>query len=245
MPLTPRHPLDLAPLQERIGYRFRDESLLITALTHSSFAYEQPQELRDNERLEFLGDAVLGMIVADMLFQAHDEPEGVLSAAKHYLVSAPRLRQVAEEIGLGPYLLLGHGEELTQGRRKESVLENALEALIGAVYLDGGIDAARRLTADLFGEAVREHQHEDVRRQDFKSYLQEMLQARGLPTPDYTVVSTSGPDHAKQFHVTLSIGGSNISEGEGPSKKSAEQAAAADLLTQIEKGAFDLSRLTD
>lgn len=236
---------DLAELQERIGYTFTNSQLLQTALTHPSYANEQEGETEHNERLEFLGDSVLGMVISEILYEKSGEPEGVLTNLKNLLVSAPTLHKLADGLKLGKHLLLGKGEEKSKGRRKESVLENAIEALVGAVFLDGGYDAAREVVELLYGDSIDEYEHETVRRQDYKTFLQEKVQAVGLAPPEYEILEASGPDHDKHFTVCVKISGTPIAEGEGRSKKAAEQDAARVLLQRLEKDDLDLSSLSE
>jgi ribonuclease III len=221
----------LAALERRIGYRFRDTGMLEHALTHKSKAHEDATGgVVDNESLEFLGDAVLGFVVADLLYREFPQfQEGQKSKAKAALVSTAALAALAERIGLGDYLLLGRGEEKTGGRRKQALLADGCEAVIAALYLDGGIEAAR---AFLLGELADEIEH--VRSPDFlrdyKSALQERLQSSGRPLPIYVVTAEVGPEHDKRFHVTVRVGQEVLAESEGRTKKDAEQAAAKEAL---------------
>jgi len=233
---TPRNeaarPEALARLQERLGYRFQEPELLVRALTHRSYANEQGSTA-DNEVLEFLGDAVLGLIVSDLLCSEHPElSEGEMSKLKSYLVSAETLGRLAGEYGLGPFILLGRGEEKTDGRHKSSILANAFEALIAALYSDGGLLPARNFVLELLGPLLEEVEETPgpgpVR--DFKSALQEHVQAAGLALPEYLVVEEEGPDHAKIFHVEVSVGERCLAQGHGRTKKRAEQRAASELL---------------
>ena len=226
------HPEELARLQDRLGHRFEDSGLLVQALTHRSYANEQGST-SDNEVLEFLGDAVLGLIVSDLLCSEHPElSEGEMSKLKSYLVSADTLGRLAEEFGLGPFILLGRGEEKTDGRRKSSILANAFEAVIAALYSDGGLLRARDFVLELLGPLLEEVEETPgtgpVR--DFKSTLQEQVQAAGLALPEYLVVEEEGPDHAKIFHVEVRVGDRCLARGHGRTKKRAEQRAARELL---------------
>lgn len=216
---------DLARLQDALGHRFADEQLLRTALSHRSWCAEQPGET-SNERLEFLGDAVLGLVVADLSYRRHgDLAEGKLTDVRKSLVNAAVLAEIAVELGVGPCLLLGKGESAAGGRQKPSILSDALEALLGAVYLDAGAAAAfgviEGLLAARMAEAV-----EHLGRLDHKTQLQEMVVRIADTAPVY-VVSETGPDHDKRFAATVIVAGETIGEGEGRSKKAAEQAAAA------------------
>ena len=223
----------LAALERRIGYTFRDTGLLEHALTHKSRAHEDATGgVADNESLEFLGDAVLGFVIADLLYREFPQfQEGQKSKAKASMVSTAALAGLAERIGLGEYLLLGRGEEKTGGRRKQALLADGCEALIAALYLDGGVEAARQfLRAELADEIA------SVRSPDFlcdyKSALQERLQSTGRPLPVYMVTAEVGPEHDKRFHVTVRVGPDVLAESEGRTKKEAEQAAAKEALTK-------------
>jgi ribonuclease III len=228
------------PLEDRIRYRFRDRGLLEHALTHRSRAHEDiTGGVADNESLEFLGDAVLGFIIAEALFRDYpDLDEGQKSKIKASLVSATTLALVGENLDLGPFLLLGRGEEKTGGRKKTALLADACEAIIAAVYLDGGMDAARELVL----REVWSLRSELAQAQagtltaltgDFKSALQELLQARERGLPEYRIVGESGPDHRKVFDVEVWVGGEVVARAEGRSKKEAEQRAAQLALEQI------------
>lgn len=236
---------DLAPFEQRLGYRFQDRRRLEQALTHRSFAHETGAgELSDNESLEFLGDAVLGFVIADIVF--HDFPltdEGLKSKIKASLVSAVALAQVAERLGLGEQLRLGRGEEKTGGRFKQAVLSDACEALIAALYLDGGIEAARGFILREFAPQLDTARRDDVVssvRGDFKSALQEHLQASRHALPDYRVTGEQGPDHDKTFHVEVRVGDVLLAAASGRSKKDAEQDAARRALEALTSGSVDL-----
>ena len=219
------------PLERVIGYRFRDPSLLKLALSHKSFASESGTGA-DNERLEFLGDSVLAAVVAHQLFAEYPaEPEGTLSKKKSLLVSRPSLAAWAEEIGLGAHLYLGVGEETTGGRTRQSLLANALEALLGAMYLDGGYDAAAA-----FIRAWCASKHRALLETDHKSRLQELLQKKHKTPPTYELTSAAGPDHDKTFSVLVRIGPRELGRGTGKNKKEAEQAAARDALGRLKPG---------
>jgi len=227
--------LESAALEELIGYSFQSHRLLERALTHKSSVYEKNVENvpADNEQLEFLGDSILGFLVSDMLLSRHPSfPEGRLSKMKAHLVSASHLHEVALGIRLGDYLLLGRGEELSGGREKKALLANAVEALIAAIYLDGGMEPARGFVA---GHVVGDAALPDDRLQDtdYKSALQEMAQALKLPQPRYSIVEERGPEHAKTFLVEVRVGREWFSRGEGLSKKSAGQRAAQQVLQQL------------
>ncbi|MBW1730477.1 MAG: ribonuclease III [Deltaproteobacteria bacterium] len=214
-------------LCQRLGYQFRDISLLLNALCHASFSNEQPQlELENNERLEFLGDAVLELAVSHILMDRFAQAEeGTLSRYRAALVDETGLYQVAMAIGLGKYIFLGKGEELSGGREKPSILADAMEALIGAVYIDGGFDQAKRVIIKLFSSRIEDLGNKDMIH-DFKSLLQELTQQRYKTIPAYRLVEEWGPPHDKVFRVSLAIRGEVVAHGEGKSKKEAEQRAA-------------------
>ena len=215
-------------LQRDIQYRFRDRGLLEHAMTHTSRAHEDASGgVRDNESLEFLGDAVLGFIVADMLFREFPEfDEGQKSKIKASLVSTATLARQAERLALGDHLLLGRGEERSGGRRKQALLADGYEALIAAIYLDGGVEQVRAFIIREFGPIVAEVRQHGLTAQDHKSALQEELQSREEPLPEYRLAGTTGPDHQKLFRVEVLLKGEVIAEGVGGSKKEAEQDAA-------------------
>ena len=202
-----------------------DPDLLERALTHRSYAYEHGG-LPTNERLEFLGDAVLGLVVTDALYALSPElPEGQLARLRASVVNARALAGVARGLGLGRWVRLGHGEEVTGGRDKTSILADTLEAVLGAVYLDRGFPAAADVVHRLFDPLMRTAAAQDGATLDWKTALQELTAARGLGVPDYRIAQ-SGPDHAKSFSAQVCIGGLVRGEGAGPSKKEAEQQAA-------------------
>jgi len=229
---------EFATLESKLGYRFADVGLLEHALTHRSRAHEDASGgVFDNESLEFLGDAVLGLVIADRLFRDFPEhDEGRKSKLKAWLVSAPTLGELAERLGLGEFLLLGRGEERSGGRRKLALLADGYEALIAAVYLDGGFDAARgfleREFADLIERARARGIDADVSA-DYKSALQEWLQARGRGLPSYRVADQTGPDHRKRFDVEVWVEGAPVARAEGRSKKQAAQRAAQRALETL------------
>ena len=222
-------------LQKAIGYRFRDRGLLEHAMTHTSRANEDVTGgVVDNESLEFLGDAVLGFVIADTLFREFPEwDEGEKSKTKASMVSTFALAKQAERLHLGDHLLLGRGEEKTGGRRKQALLADTYEALIAAVYLDGGIDAARAFIKREFQEFIANARRHGVAGQDYKSGLQELVQARSQPLPEYRLVGTFGPDHDKRFEVEVLVAGEPLARASGPSKKEAEQEAAKKALENL------------
>ena len=221
--------------EEKLRHHFRDRALLKTALTHSSFANEsRAAGCESNERLEFLGDSVLGFVVADALYRRESElPEGRMTRVRAQLVCEDSLRRVAAELGLGDYIRLGRGEEHTGGRKRTSILADAVEALIAAMYLDGGLEVARAFierhilsaldTGDwlVFG--------------DGKTELQELVQRKSGQTLSYELVSESGPDHDKTFCMRVLLNGVELAAGEGRTKKEAEQAAARSALKELLK----------
>ncbi len=225
-------------LESAIGHRFREMSWLERALTHSSRREQAASPVDDNERLEFLGDAVLGMVVSEYLVkQFPDWSEGQLSKSKGRLVSARSLQAAGQRIDLGRYLRLGRGEEKTGGREKRTLLANAYEALVAAIYCDGGYEAAARFVRRTLLDEMVGAEAEALTAPDHKSALQEWLQSRGWRSPRYRVIRESGPDHAKIFVVQVSSADRMLATAEGPSKKEAEQAAAQRALARLKAGA--------
>jgi len=224
----------LIRLQERIGYSFNDVDLLRRALTHSSCANESGNDGLDNERLEFLGDAVLELFVSGRLFQSYPAlNEGQLSRARANIVRGTALAEEAVEIGLGPLLRLGKGEEVSGGREKPTLLADSFEALCGAIFLDAGYEAASAVMERLL--ASRFFPGRQLVFQDPRSRLQELLQERGMPLPEYSVVEASGPEHAKTFVVQVVSGGESLGQGTGGTKKEAAGRAAEDALHGFEQ----------
>ena len=207
----------------RLDYVFKDERLLRTALTHSSYAHENAR--RDfNERLEFLGDAVLELLISDYLYNKYpDESEGDMTRLRAGLVCEPSLSSLARKIGLDGEIYFGRGEELSGGRNRDSILADALEAVIGAIYLDGGLEAARAFVLGVFDDALK---NEFGFVADYKTYLQEAIQRDSREPAVYAIISESGPDHEKVFTASVSFGGEVMGVGDGRSKKDAEQRAA-------------------
>jgi ribonuclease-3 len=226
----------LGALQDLIGYRFSERRLLEQALTHASRANEDASgSVLDNEPLEFLGDSVLGFLVSDRLHQRNPEgDEGAKTRTRAHLVSTRSLAERSAAIGLPALLDLGRGEEKTGGRDKQSLWADAYEALIAAIYLDGGLDSAREFVTSQF---ERDLDTAGVDRRDHKSALQEFLQARGQPPPDYVVVAEEGPSHRRRYRVACRISELPDAEGLGYSKKEAQQAAARDALKRLRRGA--------
>src|SRR5437762_13871769 len=214
-------------LQFELGYAFKNMQLLSKALTHSSHANEKGLVDGDNEQLEFLGDSILGFLVSDFLFRTHPRlTEGQLSRLKGFFVSSANLVKYSERIHLGDYLQLGKGEEKTGGRTKQALLVDALEAIIGAIYLDGGLESARKLISKCMNPQIGEVSLGGERTVDFKSALQELLQSRSIAGLRYVAVGESGPAHEKLFTVDVEAEGKTLARGIGLTRKAAEQAAA-------------------
>lgn len=214
-----------------ISYTFKDVKLLIQALTHSSYANENNlKKIDNNERLEFLGDAVLEIVTSDYLYRHYSNLlEGELTKFRASIVCEPTLAEFAREMELGDFLLLGKGEDSSGGRKRDSVLSDAVEALIGAVYIDGGIESARQFIESMLLDDVEERK----RFVDSKTHLQEYIQQISDVAIEYKVIGEAGPDHNKSFTVHVRHDGKVIGEGEGRSKKSAEQRAAFDALKKM------------
>jgi len=221
-------------LQFELAYTFKTTELLAQALTHSSHANEKGTVQGDNEQLEFLGDSVLGFLVSDFLFRAHPSlTEGQLSKLKGFFVSSANLVKYAERVHLGDYLQLGKGEEKTGGRTKQGLLVDGFEAILGAIYLDGGIEEARRVMLRFFEPQIEDVEESGRQLTDFKTELQEQLQAQHLGRADYVLASETGPDHQKLFTVEVIIDGEPAARGVGLTKKAAEQAAARQALGRV------------
>ncbi len=215
----------LEALQENLGYRFKDISLLETALTHSSYANERNEKTAYNERLEFLGGSVLGFVSARYFYQNFDMPEGELTKHRAAKVCEKALCAYAKELGIGDALLLGKGEDRTGGRERPSILADAFEAVLAAIYLDGGLDEASKLVMRFI---PRRDEFESVK--DYKTTLQEIIQRNREERLEYVVTDSSGPDHAKTFTVEVHLNSNVIGRGTGRSKKLAEQYAAREAL---------------
>lgn len=214
-------------LEQAIKYTFKDKSLLETAITHTSYANEAKRNIKHNERLEFLGDSVLSIVVADYLFTHKNLPEGELTRMRANLVNESALFGFAQKIDLGSYLRLGHGEERGGGRQRPSVVSDAFEAVIAAIYLDGGIEAARAFILPFVKSAMDMAAGGD----DFKTRLQEIVQQNPEERLRYVVTDEAGPDHNKKFTVEVHLNSNCIGTGTGHSKKIAEQAAAKEALS--------------
>jgi ribonuclease III len=238
--LAPKRVKQLRKLELRLGYSFQKPILLEAALTHRSFAYEQQvadgdKKLpRDYESLEFLGDSVLGLVIAEYLFINFPTlPEGELSKMKSYLVSTNHLAKLSLDLGLGDFLLLSYGEEKTGGRNKRAILADLFESLTAAIYVDGGLDAARRFLLDRFSAPLAQLARQDLDFRDYKSRLQETVHRLGFAEPGYTVVEEAGPPHRREFRVEVRIDGRCLAAGDGRSKKEAQQKAARLALEQL------------
>lgn len=227
-------PKPISELDGKLGYKFKDQKLLELAIIHKSFGNEhraaQSVSVRDNERLEFLGDAILDLIISQYLLETYPNfSEGDLSKLRAGLVNERSLAKVARALALGEYVWLGKGEELTGGRAKDSILASTFEAIVAAVYQDGGFETANTWVRTLFEDKITSAGSEDVL-QDYKTKLQEVVQAKYRSAPRYEVVHSSGPDHDKTFEVQLSINGAVVCKATGKSKKQAEQLAAKEAL---------------
>ena len=219
-------------LEEKLGYTFQDRKLLEGALYHSSYANKnRGRGIASNERLEFLGDAVLGMVVADHLYRAHpDMPEGELTRTRAALVCEGSLVKVARELSLGDYLKLGKGESAGGGRRRPSIQADAVEAIIAAIYLDGGIGSARKMIQRFI---LSRNPGDVTENQDYKTALQELVQKESGQELSYHLVGESGPDHDKRFAIQVTLNGKVIGHGEGRSKKEGEQMAAQEAIKNL------------
>lgn len=219
-------------LETKLGYSFRDRSLLENALTHSSFANENKSPMGSNERLEFLGDSILGMVTADFLYRRHsDLPEGDLTRLRAALVCEDSLAEVADRLDLGAYLCLGRGEDAGGGRERPSIRADAVEAILAAVYLDGGLEEARGLIRRL----ILDREEEKAVHRDYKTALQELVQREAGRVLAYRLIGESGPDHAKEFTVEVGLDGKVVGTGTGRSKKEAEQMAAKAAIEKLSR----------
>jgi ribonuclease III len=220
-------------IEETLGYRFRDPALLRQALVHRSYAHEAGESVH-NEPLEFLGDAVLGFLVAERVVRRRpDLDEGAMTRLRSSLVNTLQLAEEADRAGLGDALLLGRGEEQSGGRRKPTLLADGFEAIVGAMFLDGGMRPVRTLVRRLFGAQIETAAKPGERTNDPKTELQERVQARGWPLPRYRIVEQRGPDHAREFVIEVVVNGASVGTGTGSSKKRAEQAAARAALVEV------------
>lgn len=222
-------------VEAKLNYHFRDRSLLTLAFVHCSFVNESRLIVEHNERLEFLGDSILGMFMAEYVYVKHPEmPEGDLSSIRSRLVDASACVGYIQKLDLGKYLLLGKGERMNDGRGRESILADLFEAIIAAIYLDGGLEAARKFVFGNFLADIEALLHEPLR--NSKAILQEHSQKVFRQAPLYEILEESGPDHSKTFCVAVIINGDEYGRGYGVSKKEAQQAAATDALTRISYG---------
>lgn len=222
-------------LERAIGYRFRDSDMLVQALTHKSWVTEQGEGASDNERLEFLGDAVLELITSDLLYRKHAarHSEGDMTRMRAFLVNESQLASLATKLELGKYLRLGRGEKNSGGDSKPSLLADALEAVIGAIYLDGGMDAASAFVKRIMGRLINDATKGIDR--DFKSRLQELLQSTMHTVPCYRVDTVTGPDHCRTYGISLVMDNKVLSRGTGSNKKEAEQQAARGALDMLKR----------
>lgn len=239
--MKPSEEKHIQQLEQNIGYVYKNKKHAFQALTHSSYAYEHRQEgIASNERLEFLGDSVLNFIITNRLYkEVSDMPEGEMSKLRASVVSEASLSHCAAKINLGDVLLLGRGEELMGGRQRGSILADAMEAIIGSLYLDGGLDAAEQFVNAFLHENYVKAIHGDLFC-DFKTRLQEEVQKKGNFTIQYTVIAEKGPDHNKVFTTAVSVNGKVLGEGTGKTKKEAEQNAAGNALSKISDGSAGL-----
>jgi ribonuclease-3 len=236
------HAPPVAELERALGVRFDDARLRETALTHRSFAFERGQTVT-NERLEFLGDSVLGIVVTDMAYRTYpDMPEGSLAKLRAAIVNMTALADVSRSLRLGDHLLLGKGEEQSGGRDKSSILADALEAVLGAVYLDLGLDAATELIERLFRPRMEAYARGEGDR-DYKTILQELASQTLHSLPEYRLRDV-GPDHEKEFTATVFLGGSEYGQGTGKSKKEAEQQAAREAFARLSSEASNVEEGT-
>jgi ribonuclease III len=232
-PSPPSVGVDLGAFQRLIGYEFRDLSLLALSLTHRSVARTSGNHQPSNERLEFLGDSVLGLVIAERLYS--DRPlatEGDLTKLKAMLVNESALSQVAIEVGINRFVFMSPEEERSGGRERPSIISDAFEAVIGAVFIDGGLEEARRLVLELI-YSRKDSIISDSSQQNYKGDLLELIQGRGEGMPLYEIASEIGPDHDKTFHVVVSLNGTRLGDGVGSSKKEAEQRAACMALEKL------------
>lgn len=220
---------NIKKFEEVIGYEFKNKSCILEALTHSSYSNEN-KRFNFNERFEFLGDSVLGVVISDYLFkQEKDLPEGELTKLRANIVCEESLNEVALNINLGDYMLLGKGEEATGGRQRISILADATEAVIAAIYLDGGLESARNFILKFMEEIIEDTRKGNIFR-DYKTHLQEVLQSKGENNIWYRLIEEKGPDHNKRFVMEVGINDEVLGLGEGKSKKEAEQIAAKSAL---------------
>ncbi|MBE6793174.1 MAG: ribonuclease III [Ruminococcaceae bacterium] len=219
---------DLTLLMQRMGYTFQNQALLVNALTHSSYAHEHHRNGKDNERLEFLGDAVLGFVCAEYLFSLLSSQEGELTKVRASVVCEKALASYANTLELGDFLLLGHGEQTSGGNTRPSILSDAFEAVLAAVYLDGGMQAAKAFVMPFLEKEVASQRRRQFK--DYKTLLQEIVQQNPGERLSYELVKEAGPDHQKRFTVEVHLNSNVVGTGVGRSKKEAEQQAAREAL---------------
>jgi ribonuclease-3 len=231
-PPEPVEPADIAEIEARLGCRFRDRARLVEALTHRSRAVEGREPTSGNDRLEFLGDAVLSVVISEALMEAHPRfDEGDLSLARSQIVRGESLAEVARSLGVDRWMRLGRGEEMSGGRDKASILANVFEAILGAIYLDGGLEAARTLVIrEMEGRISRA----DRIRRDVKTRLQELLHQRGRETPRYELIAEDGPPETREYRVAVTCEGEVLGRGASASKREAEREAAREALAGLE-----------
>jgi len=222
----------VAELERELRYTFRKKELLLQALTHSSFAYESAEKARDNELMEFLGDSVVGLIAAAFFYESYPEvTEGDLSKLKSSATSTIALAEFARQMGLDRFMRVGRGEEKSGGRKKDSILAGTFEAVVGAIFLDGGYEAARTFYLQILRGSFRKIKDEDqIDINNYKSALQEFLQKEDLPAPHYKTVKSTGPDHKREFVVEVLVNKTSLAKASGPSRKAAELKAAEKAL---------------
>lgn len=224
---------NMSAIEARLGYVFHDRSLLALAFVHRSFINENRTVTRHNERLEFLGDAILGMLISDYLYRfLPNNPEGELSYLRSRLVEASSCVNYVQRLDIASYVLLGKGERMNDGRGRESILADLFEAIIGAIYLDGGLEAARTFLFSHFSDQIEAILQKPLR--NWKALLQDYCQKKFQQTPFYEVLNASGPDHSKLFEIAVLINDQELGRGKGASKKEAQQEAAADALSRCD-----------
>jgi ribonuclease-3 len=219
-------------IESKFGYHFKDRSLLVLAFIHRSFVNENKDIKEHNERLEFLGDSILGMLIADYLYcNLPQVPEGQLSYLRSRLVEAGSCVNYVQTLGIASHILLGKGEKRNDGRGRDSILADLFEAIVGAIYLDGGLEAVRQFIFKNFNKEIEAILETPLR--NWKALLQDYCQKKYQQTPTYQVLNESGPDHSKIFRISVCIKQTELGQGQGPSKKEAQQAAAADALSRF------------
>lgn len=222
--------MDITKIEKEIKYEFQDKNLLLKALAHSSYVNERKGNQESNERLEFLGDSVLGLVISRYLYMQHrNSAEGSLTKLRAAIVSEPALTKVAYRLKLGEFIMLGKGEENTGGRKRGSILSDAVEAVIAAVYLDGGYDTAEKFVLEALSQSISAAEAGNGIK-DYKTTLQETMQKKVGETLQYRIINETGPDHQKTFTVSVKCAGEVLGEGTGRSKKEAEQNAAKEAL---------------